>query len=348
MKKNLLHNIAHRLAVQYTPDDEALPVLLALADKKMTMESVAELWGLAKDAALAKLKGVTDSIQKYISETKRVVSVTEWVKMRLDETSETSETSETERDRAKLRNTARRAFNRFKEAGVLRAMDKPGWYEKIDTKLEILDWKKADLEVEPLILPFALSTLMEFHPGNIILVAGARNAGKTAFLLNVIADNMHRYDVHLFNSESGASELKKRLLKFDDMPVNEWRFEAYARSGDFGSVIKPGRGMLNIVDYLEVYKDFWIVGKWIQEIWEALHGALAIVALQKPLGRDFGIGGEISLDKPRLAVAMDRGTIKIVKAKAWKGDFNPNGMSIGFTIIDGCKLKPMDNWGEKF
>ena len=40
MQKNLLENTAHRLAIQHTPDNEALPVLLALAGENMTMESI--------------------------------------------------------------------------------------------------------------------------------------------------------------------------------------------------------------------------------------------------------------------------------------------------------------------
>jgi len=319
-----------------------------LKKDKMTIEDVAVIWDMAKSASMARLEGITEMVMDFINGTSGDITVTEVDRAVQDRTIGTSGTIGTSRDKARIRDAVRHALRRLKEAGVLRKLQRAGCYEKVDTELEVMDWKNSDLEPEPLILPFALSTLMEFNPGNVILVSGARNAGKTAFLLNVIADNMHRYDVHLFNSESGASELKKRLLKFKDMPINEWNFSAYSRSGDFGSVIKPGKGVLNIIDYLEVYKDFWIVGQLIQGIWEALDGALAIIALQKPIGRDIGIGGELSLDKPRLAIAMDGGTVKIVKAKAWKGDFNPNGMSIGFNIVDGCRLIPLDNWGEKF
>ena len=95
---------------------------------------------------------------------------------------------------------------------------------------------------------------------------------------------------------------------------------------------------------MEVYEDFWITKKWIAQIWKKLDGAIAIVNLQKPHNRDFGWGGEGTIEKARLALAVDNGTLKIVAAKSWKGDKNPNGETIKFKIVNGCKLIQVDDW----
>ena len=50
-------------------------------------------------------------------------------------------------------------------------------------------------------------------PGNIIVVAGEQNAGKTAFLLNFVRLNMTRHEMFYYSSEMGASEMRKRLEK---------------------------------------------------------------------------------------------------------------------------------------
>ena len=53
-------------------------------------------------------------------------------------------------------------------------------------------------------------------PKNIIVVAGTPNAGKTAFLLNVVQMNMSgKMPIHYFSSEMGSMEFKGRLQKFD-------------------------------------------------------------------------------------------------------------------------------------
>lgn len=35
---------------------------------------------------------------------------------------------------------------------------------------------------------------------------------------------------------------------------------------------------------------------------------------------------------------MDNGKLKIVKAKNWPTDINPNGMVYTFKLVDGCKF----------
>jgi hypothetical protein len=142
----------------------------------------------------------------------------------------------------------------------------------------------------------------------------------------------------------GSSELRKRLDKFDDIALSDWKFKPWERSGNFADVIKPGKGKINIIDFLEIHDNFYEVGGKLAEIHNKLKGAIAIVALQKNRGVDTGLGGFRSIEKPRLALAMSPGTLKIVKAKNWKTSENPNGKQIRFKIAAGCKLFNQGNW----
>ena len=225
------------------------------------------------------------------------------------------------------------------EGLIERTGRRTGCFRRIEKTLQKMDIFATKDETVDIVLPFYISDMVEIMPGNIIVIAGAKDAGKTTFLLNIAGDNRDKLKVHYFNSEMGEAELVKRLRLFNDIPFNEWgKISFYERDENFNDVIVPGEGNLNIIDYLEMYEDFWLVRKRIAEIWRKLHGALAIVALQKPIGRDTGMGGEGTLEKARLALAINHGLLKIVSAKNWKGMENPRGKEIEFKLVQGSKL----------
>jgi len=93
-----------------------------------------------------------------------------------------------------------------------------------------------------------------------------------------------------------------------------------------------------------VYEDFWITRKYIAQIWRKLKGAIAIIGIQKPPGRDFALGGAGTIEKARLYLALESGNLKIVSAKNWKGSENPKGKNLKYKIVSGCKLIQVDNW----
>ena len=180
------------------------------------------------------------------------------------------------------------------------------------------------------------------YPGNIAVIAGAANAGKTSFILNFICLNQKAHKVHLFSSEGGPEELNMRISKFD-LPLDAWTFKAWDRTGDFSDVIKPDD--VNVIDYLEIHDEFYKIGGIIKGISDHLKNGFCLIALQKNSGRDEGLGGARGLEKPRLYLAMDNGRLKIVKGKSWANrGKNPNGLSINFKLVDGCKFMPESQW----
>jgi len=187
--------------------------------------------------------------------------------------------------------------------------------------------------------------MADIMPGNIIVVAGAMNAGKTGFLLNTIRENMKNWNVYYFSSEMGDRELKKRLLLFDSpLILKDWNFVAKERSDGFGDIVVSGEGNLNIIDYIEIYEDFYKVGGYLSQIWRRLNGAIAIVALQMNPGQLIARGGYGSLEKPRLYLALNHGKLTVVKAKNWRTRENPNNQEIRFKLVDGCKFIAQGNW----
>lgn len=237
------------------------------------------------------------------------------------------------------KNLRRQVINRLKaEAVIVKAADKDGTYRVVRDDAPLIEWLEANLESKlDLKLPFGMHELVNILPKNIIVIAGAPDAGKSAWCFNFIRENMAKHSITYFSSEMGAMELKTRLTQFNSIPLSNWTFEARERSTNFADVIRPDG--INIIDYLEITENLYAVGGMINNIHQKLTSGIAAICLQKKRGADLGRGAEFSLEKPRLYLSLDNNIIKIVKAKNWVDPaVNPNGMSWSFRLAAGCKF----------
>jgi hypothetical protein len=214
---------------------------------------------------------------------------------------------------------------------------KNGCYRLLEKDAPLIDFVNVNLNAPyPLKWPFGIENWVDLYPGNVVVVAGEANAGKTALLLNVVRKNMHQHKIEYFSSEMGPEEFHLRLAKFGDIKLADWRFSPRQRSSKFADVIVPDA--LNIIDYLEITKDFFEIGGDIKDIFDRLGKGVAIIALQKKKGSDIGRGGDFTLEKPRLYMSMQPGELKIVKGKNWASEHNPNGMTWKFKLVQGCRF----------
>jgi len=220
-----------------------------------------------------------------------------------------------------------------------------GCYKRPERELIEMDFINADESPVDIWLPFDISDMVEIYDGNIIMFAGAKDSGKTCLCLNVIKENRHRMDIHYFNSEMGAGELKKRLNKWPDIGLDQWNFHAYERAENFEEVIFPGMGKLNIIDFLEIHDEFYVIGKKLKAIHDRLNGAVAIVCLQKNPGQDTGLGGWRSMEVTRLALALDYERVKITVGKNRRDPaVNPRGLIKNFQIKNGHQIIDKHGW----
>jgi len=237
------------------------------------------------------------------------------------------------------RNTRRGVISRLKAEGVIVPEGhQAGRYRLVVDEAPLIEWQTADEgQCLDLILPFGMHELIRILPKTIVVVAGAADAGKSAWCFNFVKNNMANHRIVYYSSEMGEVELKSRLANFTSLSPDQWTFEARERSSNFADVIRPNG--INIIDYLEVSDDFFKVGGWIRTIWEKLDEGIAIICLQKKRGVEHGRGGEGTAEKARLYLSMDNGIIKIVKAKNWRDpEINPNGMMWAFRLVGGCKF----------
>jgi len=214
-------------------------------------------------------------------------------------------------------------------------------YRLSDNEAPLIDWQSADISnTIDVKWPFELEEWVTIYPRNIIIIAGTFNAGKTAFCLNFIAMNQHRTELgnllpmQYFNSEMGPEEMKLRLSKFH---ISDWAFTPRERQQNFAKVIQPDK--VNIIDYLEVTDNFYLVAQEITDIFNALNKGICLIALQKKQGATMGRGAEFSLEKPRLYLSLESHELTIVKGKNWAHEgLNPNNQKFKFKLIQGYKF----------
>jgi hypothetical protein len=174
-------------------------------------------------------------------------------------------------------------------------------------------------------------------------------------MARLICPGKNKPDVHFFSSEAGAGEMASRLKEFpgglDDFKgVNFWE-----RDRNFADVIDPYG--VNVIDYMEVYDNFYEIGSWINDIHRELKTGIAVIVIQKKRGAEVGKGGDVTLEKPRLYLSLENnapfgGICKIIKAKFPKNPkFNPNGKEIDYRLSHGCIFTNISDWrfvdGEK-
>lgn len=279
-----------------------------------------------RDKAENKSKSIMDQVREWISVTSGDWFVSDCYK---------DLGAVTERYKTAIRVAVKRLAD---ESFIVQCGKKNGCYRMIEKDAPLIDFLNVNLN-EPYKIkwPFGIENYVDLYPGNVVVIAGEANAGKTALLLNVVRNNMHRHKIEYFSSEMEEAEFNLRLRKFDDIKLSEWSFSPRKRSAKFADVIVPDS--LNIIDYLEITKDFYEIGGEIKDIFDRLRKGIAIIALQKKKGSDIGRGGDFTLEKPRLYMSMQPGELKIVKGKNWADpQVNPNNMTWKFKLVQGCRF----------
>lgn len=266
-------------------------------------------------------------------------------------------------------------LNRLAKALKIRKVEgRWGQWKKIDGSLNVMKLGKGVTEPLDLLLPLGISDLAHIFPGNIILIAGSPNSGKTGFCFrslytvlknkkerkeakerkNKVMETILKNGIHYLNSEMDQDELTDRVMSLPN--GNELFGEAMAngdlkfiqRSRDFEDVINPTG--INYIDFLEIHEDFFELGKLINNIFLTLRGGICIICCQKKAGADYAKGGSASLEKPRLVINLDKNdsfgcTCKIIKCKrsAVKGE-NHDGKEIDYLIDKDADFVKLSGW----
>ena len=244
------------------------------------------------------------------------------------------------------KNYLRVILGRLEGQGIISQNGTGNTYRKIDSAMARIDWESADPNATlPIKFPFGIHEFCKIYPKSIIIVAGSKNEGKTAFLMSCIMPNASHFVIDFFNSETGPEQLKTRFTPLD-IP-SPAPFNVYERYDNFADVVDPTH--LAIIDYLDFNSDVYLVGTEIDSIFRKLTTGVAIIGLQKPpptkvvtrsgsekwVDRDLAYGGGFSAKRACLYISLSSHKLKLVYVKTpAQPRVSPNNMTWSYDFDD--------------
>ena len=234
----------------------------------------------------------------------------------------------------------REIMHRCKKKGIIAPIDGKGdgWWRLVDKSLEELCWWDGDGEIgDSIILPLELNKYCYIPQPSLIIIAGKYNAGKTAFCINIVNDNLTLWEDKIdFYVSEGAEMMRAKFQTLNPMMPKPPRFKMYRRTENFADVIDPDH--LSVIDYLRVdMSKTYEIGNQLFAIFNKLNRGIAVVAMQKPPGdRKIAFGGASTAFEPTLYVGMDKDVLGFEKIKVPKiVDYDPYAIKIKFKIARG-------------
>ena len=235
--------------------------------------------------------------------------------------------------------------------GILQRLG-TGKYRKIDTSLEELHWQSADLEnTINLARPLNLHRYIKTWHKSIEIIAGAPGAGKTAYLYDLVLRNMgNPMGIVIFTNDMTVEEIKERMCKSDFEIPTPAPFKMWDKADNFSDVIEPDK--INIIDYLDLNSEVYLVGDEIERIYQKLKEGIAIIGLQKKPGQTLAIGGIFTIKRAKLYISLDSikesgqwlHKLTIQKARGRTDPtIDPRTIEIKFKLVNGIQFIPISS-----
>lgn len=228
-------------------------------------------------------------------------------------------------------------------------------YRLIDRQIkEIILRKDGVRQLLDLRYPYGVEDTTEFgfeesvklYPGDIIVVAGEGQRGKTAFCLNLAVNNMEKHKEIYFTSEFHEEKFLDRIANFNWVdvwkPDGQLKFTLAELEENY--IDKIQYGCINILDWVRLDEEQWKINAIMKKMQDKLAGkGLGVIAMQKRSFKQVAVGGEGSLDYASLYLSISydeeakRNKLKVLKCKT-PGVGDPNYKKYSFILIGGAKF----------
>lgn len=186
--------------------------------------------------------------------------------------------------------------------------------------------------------------------GDLILVAGRSNYGKTTLCLNFCAENIDESPVLMGNEYTTIDdEPSQRFLnRLDKLGTIHWFDEV---TGQDRFVLLPVRedyaehvvkDKINIIDWINLDDEPWKISKEMEDIKRALgKNGVGIIVIQKSAGADSGRGGQYTKDFADVEILLDafgEKEILMTIGKVKESKCRVSGRTFAYSIDDGVKI----------
>ena len=191
---------------------------------------------------------------------------------------------------------------------------------------------------------FGIEDFVEVFAGDLVLVTGDTNYGKTAIALSILGENLGLMPALLMGSEYTAvnrkvsPKFKRRMRRMNWV---EWkidgkrRFELLPVGSDYEDYVEPDQ--LNVIDWISLPGEYYLIDRVMKAIKDRVGRGIAVVVLQKNKGQEFAEGGQRSERYADVVLKVDpfgegESLLTIGKVKAPKG--RATGRTFAFGIVD--------------
>lgn len=201
-------------------------------------------------------------------------------------------------------------------------------------------------------LPLFFSKEIVIREGDLILISGFTNKGKTLLCVSFAGENIKSKPVLMGNEYTTVDgEPSPRFLnRIDEMKWVEWadaegndNFVLLPVMQDYAEHIR--RDKLNIIDWINLPGEYYMISPVLEGIKRELGKGIGIVSLQKNPGVEYGRGGNPSKDFADCELLLDKFgenendvLLTIGKVKEPMKGCSVSGRKFVYHIKDGVKI----------
>lgn len=228
---------------------------------------------------------------------------------------------------------------------------------------------KAPVDRETL-EPMSFFYDIRFRQGDLILLSGYKNKGKTALSMNMVAENLEMNPALMGNeyvmlTPEGYEPAPRFLNRLDNMDWVQWvngngdeRFDLYPVYNDFAEQVKSGR--LNVIDWVNLQGEYYLISPVMEGIKRGLGDGIGVVVLQKSAGKEAGRGGDLSKDFADVELLLDPlgddpDAVLLTVATVKESNAPVMGKRFAYKIREGVKIVDFREvvkcgacWGKKW
>ena len=223
------------------------------------------------------------------------------------------------------------------------------------TPVEPVRWWEDEQPIDPIEFKFprsyedessfGIEEFAEVFAGDMILISGASNFGKTTLAISIMGENLTLMPANLMGSEYTAAngkmspKFKRRMgrMKWVDWITedNQPRFQLLPVGSDYEDYVEMDK--LNVIDWISLNGEYYLIDRVMKSIKDRVGKGVAVVVLQKNKSSEFGEGGERTERYADVSLMIDpfgenESLLTIGKVKSPIG--KATGRTFAFEIVD--------------
>ncbi|MBA4389977.1 MAG: hypothetical protein C0399_03465 [Syntrophus sp. (in: bacteria)] len=207
--------------------------------------------------------------------------------------------------------------------------------------------------------PLEIGNYARVAQGDVVLVAGTKNSGKSAFLAETAILNKDRQKINYVVTEN-MRKIAERYIKWGYSRAEVMKNMMFkdARDRRYDAVIDPN--CINILDYYNPSDgDYTKVAKEIEMMAKRLETGLLVLGIQKRKGAEFARGNELSEELSQLSIHLQdeaktgedrlgRALLRMIKEEGAIKGGTGKSVQYSFSSYDsGSRMEQVGYWGWK-